>query len=192
MKTALSALLASRAAGQARPATAQPGTDTAQRPLDWAQHIADASVDNLHRVTPSLYRSARLSKDDVPALQKLGIRTIISLRAFHSDERIVAGTSITLRRIPINTWHIEDEDMVKALKALRTVDEDGPVLIHCQHGADRTGLVSALYRILYQDWSRERALDELCNGGYGFHSMWRNITHYLKHVDIARLRSQIK
>ena len=32
--------------------------------------------------------------------------------------------------------------------------ENGPFLIHCQHGADRTGLMSAMYRMLEQDWTR--------------------------------------
>jgi uncharacterized protein (TIGR01244 family) len=153
--------------------------------------VPDTPVNNLHRITPTLYRSAQLSKDDVPQLQKLGIKKVISFRAFHSDSEILAGSGITMQRIPINTWNIRDDDMVTALKALREVERDGPVLIHCQHGADRTGLVSALYRVVYQGWSKEQALDELQHGGYGFHAIWQNITRYLQRVDIERLRRQI-
>ncbi|WP_232465504.1 dual specificity protein phosphatase family protein [Burkholderia ubonensis] len=184
-------MIAVTLAGLVQPVGAQPSTDVAARPLQWAQTVPDARLDNLHRITPSLYRSALLSKADVPELQKLGIRKVISFRAFHSDERILAGTQITMQRIPINTWYIRDEDMVAALKALRDADRDGPVLIHCQHGADRTGLVSALYRMVYQGWTREQALDELQHGGYGFHAIWQNITYYLKHVDVERLRRQV-
>ncbi|KVS45170.1 dual specificity protein phosphatase family protein [Burkholderia ubonensis] len=191
MKIAVIAVIAVTLAGLVQPVGAQPSTDVAARPLQWAQSVPDARLDNLHRITPSLYRSALLSKEDVPELQKLGIRKVISFRAFHSDERILAGTQITMQRIPINTWYIRDEDMVAALKALRDADRDGPVLIHCQHGADRTGLVSALYRMVYQGWTREQALDELQHGGYGFHAIWQNITYYLKHVDVERLRRQV-
>ncbi|KWN09250.1 protein-tyrosine-phosphatase [Burkholderia ubonensis] len=191
MKIAVIAVIAVTLAGLVQPVGAQPSTDVAARPLQWAQTVPDARLDNLHRITPSLYRSALLSKADVPELQKLGIRKVISFRAFHSDERILAGTQITMQRIPINTWYIRDEDMVAALKALRDADRDGPVLIHCQHGADRTGLVSALYRMVYQGWTREQALDELQHGGYGFHAIWQNITYYLKHVDVERLRRQV-
>ncbi|KVO69360.1 protein-tyrosine-phosphatase [Burkholderia ubonensis] len=191
MKIAFIAVIAVTLAGLVQPVGAQPSTDVAARPLQWAQSVPDARVDNLHRITPSLYRSALLSREDVPELQKLGIRKVISFRAFHSDERILAGTQITMQRIPINTWYIRDEDMVAALRALRDADRDGPVLIHCQHGADRTGLVSALYRMVYQGWTREQALDELQHGGYGFHAIWQNITYYLKHVDVERLRRQV-
>ncbi|KVQ95562.1 protein-tyrosine-phosphatase [Burkholderia ubonensis] len=191
MKNAVIAVIAVTLAGLVQPVGAQPSTDVAARPLQWAQSVPDARLDNLHRITPSLYRSALLSREDVPELQKLGIRKVISFRAFHSDERILAGTQITMQRIPINTWYIRDEDMVAALRALRDADRDGPVLIHCQHGADRTGLVSALYRMVYQGWTREQALDELQHGGYGFHAIWQNITYYLKHVDVERLRRQV-
>ncbi|KWN01957.1 protein-tyrosine-phosphatase [Burkholderia ubonensis] len=191
MKIAVIAVIAVTLAGLVQPVGAQPSTDVAARPLQWAQSVPDARLDNLHRITPSLYRSALLSREDVPELQKLGIRKVISFRAFHSDERILAGTQITMQRIPINTWYIRDEDMVAALRALRDADRDGPVLIHCQHGADRTGLVSALYRMVYQGWTREQALDELQHGGYGFHPIWQNITYYLKHIDVERLRRQV-
>ncbi|WP_296223900.1 dual specificity protein phosphatase family protein [Ralstonia sp. UBA689] len=172
--------------------TPEPTQSSADRPLQWAQNVPDTAVNNLHRITPSLYRSAQLSKDDVPQLQKLGIKKVISFRAFHSDSEVLAGSGITMQRIPINTWNIRDEDMVSALKALREIEHDGPVLIHCQHGADRTGLVSALYRVVYQGWSKEQALDELQHGGYGFHAIWQNISRYMQRVDIERLRRQVK
>ncbi|MFJ2988542.1 dual specificity protein phosphatase family protein [Collimonas sp. NPDC087041] len=167
------------------------GDDLATRPLQWAQTVADAPVSNLHRVTPLLYRSAQLSKDDVPTLQSLGIKKVISFRAFHADDKILAGSNIAMQRIPINTWNIRDQDMVAALKALRNLDQDGPILIHCQHGADRTGLVSALYRVVYQGWTKEQALNELQNGGYGFHAIWQNIKRYLEQVDIDKLRRAV-
>ncbi|HDR9581935.1 TPA: dual specificity protein phosphatase family protein [Burkholderia stabilis] len=191
MKIAFVAAIAVTLAGLVQPACADTVSGVSARPVQWAQSIVDARVNNLHRITPTLYRSAQLSREDVPELQKLGIRKVISFRAFHADDTVLAGTHITMQRIRINTWYIRDEDMVTALKALRTADQDGPVLIHCQHGADRTGLVSALYRMVYQGWTREQALDELQHGGYGFHPIWQNITNYLQHVDVERLRREV-
>jgi uncharacterized protein (TIGR01244 family) len=162
----------------------------AERPAEWAQPTP--GVGNLHRITPSLYRSEQFTQADVAELQKLGIKKVISFRAFHSDEEMLAGSGIVLQRIPIHTWDIDDEEIIAALKALRDVEQDGPILIHCQHGADRTGLIAALYRVLYQGWSKEQALDELQNGGYGFHSIWFNVTRYLQRVDVERLRAKVE
>lgn len=168
------------------PSTAQAAQEIAllDRPTQWAQIVPGFTVDNLHQVTPVFYRSAQFSQDDVPQLQKLGIKKVVSFRAFNSDDKILGGSNIAIERIPINTWDIDDEDVVLALKILRKAEQDGPFLIHCQHGADRTGLISALYRVLYQGWTKQQAIDEMKNGGYGFHSIWRNIPRYMHDVDV--------
>ncbi|RDJ26709.1 protein-tyrosine-phosphatase [Bosea caraganae] len=159
--------------------------DAVQR-REWATPVAAAM--NLHRVTPMLFRSAQIHKGDVKAIRSLGVRTIVNLRAFHSDQRLPGLAGIRLVRIPMKTWHIEDEDVIAALRAIRAAEALGPVLLHCQHGADRTGVVTAMYRMVFQGWSREQALDELRNGGFGYHTMWRNIPRYLRNVDIAAIK----
>jgi len=174
----------------ADPASSSP-SQAYERPLSWAQPVPGFSIENLHRITPTLYRSAQPAEKDIPELQKLGIRKIVSFREFHSDEKILANAGITLERIPMNAWDIDDKDMVAALKALRDTERDGPVLIHCLHGADRTGIVSALYRMVFEGWSRRQAIHELRHGGYGFHPIWVNIVHYLKHVDVEKLRREV-
>jgi protein tyrosine/serine phosphatase len=80
--------------------------------------------------------------------------------------------------------------VIEVMRWLRQT-ENGPFLIHCQHGADRTGLMSAMYRILEQGWSPEEAMKELTDGGYGYHSMWRNILRYVQSADVEKLRAAI-
>lgn len=91
----------------------------------------------------------------------------------------------------MNTWHIEDEDIIAALRAIRNAEKLGPVLLHCQHGADRTGVVTAMYRIVFQKWSKEKALDELQSGGFGYHAIWANIPRYLRTVDVDKIRHAV-
>ncbi|WP_035823920.1 tyrosine-protein phosphatase [Janthinobacterium sp. RA13] len=160
-----------------------------QRNAEWATPLPQVS--NLHQVTPVLYRSARLDSSDVAQLQALGVKTVISLRSFHSDTQVLDGSGIRAVRIPINTWAIRDKHVIDTMRAIRAAAQQGPVLLHCLHGADRTGMMAAMYRMLYQDWPREKAIDELKNGGYGYHAVWKNIESYLKRVDVAALRAQI-
>lgn len=159
------------------------------RKPEWA--IPVAVEQNLYRVTPNFYRSAKLKPESVSLLKLLGIRTVVSLRAFHSDKPVLAHSGIRMVRIPINTWDISDREVAQALRAIRDAESQGPVLLHCLHGADRTGLVTAMYRILYQGWSREQALDELQNGGYGYHALWQNIPKYLERVDPEHIRELV-
>jgi tyrosine-protein phosphatase SIW14 len=52
---------------------------------------------------------------------------------------------------------------------LDLLDDPGvyPVLIHCKAGLHRTGVLSAVYRMEYQGWSREEAYAELRAHGFG-------------------------
>jgi protein tyrosine/serine phosphatase len=175
-----------RLAGHAPDRPATPDTD---RDPAWAEPL-DASM-NLHRVTPTLFRSARLDADDLPQLRSLGIRTVLSLRNFHSDQELLRGSGIRAVRLGANTWAVGDRHVVATMRALRAAEREGPVLLHCLHGADRTGMMVAMYRMLYQNWPRERALAELRHGGYGYHAVWLNIERYLERVDLARIRSAI-
>ncbi|MGK5065657.1 tyrosine-protein phosphatase [Janthinobacterium sp. LB3P112] len=172
----------------AAPALAQTAA-TPERHADWATPLPQVS--NLHQVTPVLYRSAKLDSRDVAQLQALGVKTVISLRSFHSDTQVLDGSGIRAVRIPINTWAIRDKHVIDTMRAIRAAGQHGPVLLHCLHGADRTGMMAAMYRMLYQDWPREKAIDELKNGGYGYHAVWKNIESYLKRVDVVALRAQI-
>src|SRR6187549_3065769 len=160
------------------------------RPAHWAEPIALEGVPNLHRITASLYRSEQPTALGMKNLEKLGIRTVINLRFFNDDEDEVKGTSLRTERTKILTWSIGDKHVVEVMKILEKT-ENGPFLIHCQHGADRTGLMTAMYRILEQQWKPEDALKELIDGGYGYHSMWKNIVRYVRSVDAASLREAI-
>ena len=80
---------------------------------DWAQEVERGA--NLYRVSPTLFRSARLRKEDVARLQALGIKTVISFRSFNSDERALRGSGIDLVRVPIDTWSINDDEVRRAL-----------------------------------------------------------------------------
>ena len=172
------------------------GSAGAQAPLppernaEWATPLPQVS--NLHQVTPVLYRSAKLDSSDVAQLQALGVKTVISLRSFHSDTQVLEGSGIRAVRIPINTWAIRDRHVIETMRAIHAAGQHGPVLLHCLHGADRTGMMAAMYRMLYQGWPREKAIDELKNGGYGYHAVWKNIERYLSRVNVDEIRARIE
>ncbi len=162
------------------------------RPAEWARPIDVAGVPNLHQVESHFYRSAQPDAQGFKALAtQYGVRTVVSLRAFNSDTPLTRGLDLKLVRFHIHTWHIEREDVVGALRALRSATKEGAVLLHCQHGADRTGLITALYRILYEGWSKQAASEEMLGGKFGYHAVWGNIPHYIRNVDVARLKREI-
>jgi protein tyrosine/serine phosphatase len=160
------------------------------RPAHWAEAITLEGVPNLHRITPLLYRSEQPTALGMRNLEKFGIRTVINLRAFNDDDDEVRGTRLRTERTKILTWRVDDKHVIEVMRLLKQV-VNGPFLIHCQHGADRTGLMSAMYRILEQGWKTADALAELTDGGFGYHSMWRNILRYVNSADVEKLRAAI-
>lgn len=160
------------------------------RPPEWAVPMNVEGVNNLHKINEGLYRSAQPTKEGMKNLEKMGIKTIINLRAFHSDSDEIKGTGLLNDELSVKTWHIEDEDVVRVLRTINE-SESGPFLIHCQHGADRTGVMSAMYRIVVQGWTKDQAIKEMVDGGYGFHSMWSNIIDYINDVDVEKIKREV-
>lgn len=160
------------------------------RPAQWAEPIALEGAPNLHRITPTLYRSEQPTGIGMKNLEKLGIRTVINLRYFNHDDDEVKGTLLRAERTKILTWRVDDRHVIEVMRMIKKA-ENGPFLIHCQHGADRTGLMSAMYRRIYHGWSAEDALRELTDGGYGYHSIWQNIQKYVRNADVEKLRAEI-
>lgn len=164
----------------------------AVRPATWATPVALDGAPNLHRVEDNFFRSAQPDAEGFKGLTAThGVRTVISLRAFNADEPLARGLDLKLVRIRINTWNIKRADVIAALQNLRRASRDAPVLLHCQHGADRTGMISALYRVLYHGWNKAAALDEMRNGKFGYHAVWGNIPRFIRRVDVERLRQDV-
>lgn len=162
-----------------------------ERPQDWGRPMPVSSLPNLHQVAPGLYRSAQPETvGGLAAIRGLGIRTVISLRASDADAKLGHSPGIDFLRHPLWTWDVDDEDVLAVLRVM-TDPRRQPVLVHCKHGADRTGLMVASYRVVVQGWSKQAALEEMKRGGYGFHPVWRNIERRLLALDVSSLRAAL-
>jgi len=179
------------AGAQQAKVTTRAATQAATRPATWAQPLEVEGVPNLHRVATGLYRSAQPTREGMKRLEAMGIKMVIDLRAFHSDRELLAGTSLKYESISVKSWHIEKEDAVRFLK-LVTDPANQPVLVHCQHGADRTGTMCSLYRMVVDGWSKEDAIKEQTEGGYGFHEIWDNMKQWLGTVNVEELRLAVE
>ncbi|MDU1909777.1 dual specificity protein phosphatase family protein [Fusobacterium sp.] len=148
-------------------------------------------LDNFHKVSENLFRSAQPTREGMKKAEELGIGTVISLRSKQKDIELAENTDLKLIHVSMRAWNPRYEDAVKVMQFLNPDNlstNEKPILIHCYHGADRTGMMVALYRMVYQNWEREEALSEMLNGGYGYHSMWKDIVTFIKEVDIEQLK----
>ena len=160
------------------------GTTRAQN--KWAERIELPGLPNLHKVSDDLYRGAQPTADGMKQLKKLGVKTVVNLRSLHSDRDDIKGTGLTYEHINMTPLKIEDKDVVRFLRIV-TDSSRTPVFVHCQHGADRTGTMCAIYRIAEQGWSKDEAIEEMTKGGFGFHSIWQNLPDYVRKVDVEEI-----
>lgn len=157
---------------------------------EWAQRVKLPGVPNLHKVSSVLYRGAQPTAEGMQQLEKLCIKTVVSLRSFHSDRDELAGTALAYEHIWMKTWHPENEEVVRFLEIV-TDKNRTPVFVHCQRGADRTGTMCAIYRIAVQGWSKADAIEEMTKGGFGFYEGWQNLIDYIQTLDIEQIKRQL-
>jgi protein tyrosine phosphatase (PTP) superfamily phosphohydrolase (DUF442 family) len=114
------------------------------------------------------YRSAQPDPEDLAAaVEVYGLRTVINLRGanpgdawYDAEAGVCAELGITLVDHPMSARSLPAPDLLAAvIQTLETAEP--PVLIHCQAGADRTGAVAAIYRMLIMGHDKADALSEL-------------------------------
>lgn len=145
---------------------------------------------NLYEIDSGVYRSEQPRRRSFPALEKAGIREILNLRRHKNKDRKRSGQhDFILHQVPLKARDINEANVIEALRIIK--DRQGPILIHCWAGADRTGLISAMYRIVFDHWSKEAAIHEMEYGGFGFHKRYKEVPAYIRQADIERIRKQL-
>ena len=89
----------------------------------------------------------------------------------------------------MKAWHAEDHEVVRFLQII-TNPKSQPVLVHCEHGSDRTGAMCAIYRIAAEGWTEKEAIKEMKEGGYGFHKVFFNLEHYIQKLDVTAIKKR--
>ena len=166
----------------------QAADEVEARPADWAQPV-DKSY-NFYQMSPTLYRSSLPDSGALPLLAKLKIGTVITFLP-ESDKRWLSSPGIEQVQLPYRTNHVDDSDILRALRAVQAAEAKGPVLMHCKHGSDRTGLVAAMYRVVVQGWSKEDALNEMTEGGFGESHHFKDGVRYMMQADVDKLRTAL-
>lgn len=159
------------------------------RPETWAAPVLSKNLGNWHRLDEKVYRAAQPSRKGFEEAVKLGIKNVLNLRDNHSDDAKTKGLKIKTYRVEMEADDINEKDLIKALRIIK--NSDGPIVIHCWHGSDRTGLLCASYRIVFQNWTKEAATDELVNGGFGYHAIYKNIKQWIKSTDVEALKKKV-
>ena len=120
---------------------------------------------NFYEVIPGqLYRGAQPQKGGLKRLASMGIRTIVNLRGEDqntlAEQQEAKELGLNYYALPMGGLSRPSDKQVEQVLAIINNPENGAVFVHCKHGADRTGVIIACYRMTRENHSAEQAKEE--------------------------------
>jgi protein tyrosine phosphatase (PTP) superfamily phosphohydrolase (DUF442 family) len=129
-------------------------------------------IHNFFQVDQHVYRGAQPTDEGFQYLAKIGVKTVIDLREADGrakeEEGQVTAAGMKYVNVPMTGLTPPTEAEINQILGILEDGKTGPVFVHCQRGADRTGAVIASYRIDHDGWDSHRALSEAKSLGMGF------------------------
>lgn len=126
----------------------------------------------------TLYRSGLLAPDELErVLRRHGIRTVVNLQPrsinalpWHAAEAAAcARAGAELVDLPLEAGTPPTAEEVTRWLELMDDPARRPVLVHCQHGVIRTGMLVAAFQIARRGYDNDRAWRELPTFGHRLH-----------------------
>ena len=133
---------------------------------------------NVGRVATGIFRGAQPEPEGYATLKAMGVRTVINLRTRHGEREAVEAAGMRYVEIPMSFWRDVDPAVVRLALSVMTDPANQPVFVHCSRGADRTGVVAAVYRMEVDGWSEAEAEAEM--EAFGFHEIWSQLKEYVR------------
>ncbi len=156
-----------------------------------AKKITVKHLKNLYQINDSVYRSEQPSKKEFVRLEEFGIKTVLNFRRLKENTKKAKETNLKLERLPLRAAEIDKNDIIEALRIIKNAEK--PILIHCWHGSDRTGVVSAAYRIVFENWPKEKAIAEFRKPQFGYHENWYpNLAEMLNNLNVEEIKAALQ
>jgi len=121
---------------------------------------------NHKEIAPGVFRSNQPTEWRFISYHAKGLRSVLNLRGwdvyahYQYEERICRKLGMRLENIKLNARNApQSEDINAIVDCLGKMEK--PLLFHCKSGADRAGLVSAIYLMVYEGVSVQEAMKQL-------------------------------
>jgi tyrosine-protein phosphatase SIW14 len=142
-----------------------------------------------------LYRSGQLTLSGLKqTIRDYGIKTVVTLRTAREpgephpaldEEDYCRAEQIHYYRLQMKGWVREngkapaDESVRQFLDVMKD-PANYPVLVHCFAGKHRTGAYCAIYRMEFEHWTNEDAIQEMLANGYDLLDEHKDVESYLR------------
>jgi protein tyrosine/serine phosphatase len=141
-----------------------------KQPVDETSAEVTATLPLFRRVDVSYFRGSEPARGGIAMLVRLGVKTIVDLRSVydHNDDiRDAAQVSgLGYEWVPMSIWDPPTDAEANKFISLVTDAAKAPFFVFCADGLNRTGEMTAIYRVAHSGWSVEKALAEADEVGF--------------------------
>ena len=135
-----------------------------------SQRLKVDGLPNLGRVSRQVLRGGQPNPAGFDELKKLGVGIVVNLRHETDDvareKEFVTSRGMQYVNIPWRGSQDPNPAQVAEFLEVLQANHDKQVFVHCQRGAERTGVMVACYRITSDKWTADKALHEMEQFGF--------------------------
>jgi len=169
--------------------------DTTSTGKSFAQMAPEAGIRRFAEICPGLARGGEPGEEGLRYLRDNGYRTIVSFLPSQSESAFVVHSGMKYVHIPMHSGLFSaqpptDEQVRQFLAVVRDTTQY-PIFIHCHAGKDRTGAMSAIYRMEACGWTNDEAIQEMKAFGFSgrYKRLFKFVKGYSSHPDSAVAQS---
>ncbi|MGB2627841.1 MAG: hypothetical protein WAK20_13720 [Candidatus Acidiferrum sp.] len=136
------------------------------------------------KIDDFIYRGAQPKTKGIDELKRMGVDTIVDLRGerhglMEKERAHAESLGMHLVNIPGYGWASPSDKEVAQFFALVNERPKRRIFIHCWLGGDRVGIFIAAYRIAFDGWTTDRAIEEM--RAFHFKEHWHeNMKRYVE------------
>jgi len=153
----------------------------------YAERLTEAGgITRFAVICPGLARGGEPDDAGIRYLRDRGYKTVVSfltnsaesLEVVHSGMRYI---NIPMRSGPFSAQPPTEEQVSRFLSVVGD-STLFPIFIHCHAGKDRTGAMSAIYRMQVCGWSKDDAIGEMKS--FGFAGRYKRLFSYVEDYSV--------
>ena len=139
-------------------------------------------IPNFAEIQSGLTRGGRPTKEGIQFLRDKGYRTVVSFRSNRDERYEVLRSGMEYVEIPMHAGLFgaapPTGEQVRLFLSVVSDSSRYPIFMHCRRGKDRTGVMSAIYRMEACGWTADEAIEEM--KAFGFSGHYRGLLRFVR------------
>jgi tyrosine-protein phosphatase SIW14 len=132
----------------------------------FAERIDAPGIPDFGKVSDFLYRGGQPKGDGLEELKRFRIDTIVDLRGelrglVENERNRAESLGMRFINVPGSGWATPKDKEIAQFFDLILERPRRTIFIHCWLGGDRSGMFIAAYRIAFEGWSPQQAIEEM-------------------------------